>query len=155
IHGVTVLQPADRVETHRAVEWMLKHQGPVYLRLTRQDVPEVHKPDYKFQPGKIDVLHTTPGKSHYQAVVFASAGTVGAALEAVKQLEPGGFAIKAVNVHTIKPLDEMGVVEAAADADRIVSVEDHHQHGGLGSAVAEALASAGAGKPLVILGVKD
>jgi transketolase len=155
ISHVTVVQPADREETRQTVAWMLANQGPVYLRLTRQDVPAVHDASYKFQPGKIDVIHKTAGKTHFQAAVFASGGTVGEALEAARSLEPRGFAIKVINVHTLKPLDELGIAEALEDCDRAVSVEDHNVLGGLGSAVAEAMASAGLAKPLVRLGVKD
>jgi transketolase len=153
--GMAVVQPADRLETHQAVEWMVRHKGPVYLRLTRQELPDVHAAGYRFAFGKADLIHATPGKARFQAAVFASGGTVGPALEAARSLEAKGFAVKVVNIHTLKPLDEEGVVEAVKDCERAVSVEDHHVHGGLGSAVAEALAGAGAGRPLVRLGVRE
>ncbi len=154
--GMTVLQPADRIETHQAVEWMIQHKGPVYIRLTRQNVDEVHGSDYKFQPGKIDVVHR-PAKepAHYQAVVFATGGTVGGAIKAAKTLEPKGFAVKVINVPCLKPLDTAAVAAESKSASRVVTVEDHNPSGGLGSAIAEALSEHGVGVPLVRLGVRD
>lgn len=152
---MAVVQPADRIETHQAVEWMVQHQGPVYLRLIRQGVPEFHPADYKFQFGKLDSIYRPEGKGHFQAALFATGGTVPGAMEAARILGERGFAVRVTNVHTLKPLDEDGVLEAVRDANRVVTVEDHHILGGLGSAIAEALASAGVGKPLVRLGVRD
>ena len=152
--GVVVLQPADRLETLQAVEWMIRHAGPVYIRLTRQDVDQVHDEGYSFKFGKVDVVHA-PAAAHQQAVVFASGGTVGGAVRAAKALAVRGFAVKVVNVHTLQPFDAAGTAALAKSAGRVVTVEDHSPYGGLGSAVAEALAGAGLGVPLVRLGVKD
>lgn len=152
----TILQPADHAETCQAVEWMLAHDGPVYLRLTRQSMPDVHAADYKFEIGKCSVLYTpedAPAK--VQATIFVSGGPVGHALQAAKDLKERGFAARVLNAGTLLPFDRDAVAEAAACSQRIVTVEDHNVNGGLGSAVAEILAEQGAACPLVRLGLRD
>ncbi|MBI4387186.1 MAG: transketolase family protein [Elusimicrobia bacterium] len=169
--GMTVLQPADRAETRQAVEWMVRHDGPVYLRLTRQNVPEIHEPGYRFEFGKLDPLwpkdpEAEPdlpslafappnGKPRRQAAILATGGVVSNALEAAKDLQSRGFLARVFNVHTLHPIDAEGVVRAARASQRLVTVEDHNLAGGLGSAVAEALAAAGQATPLVRLGLSD
>ena len=92
---MTVLQPADHEETRQAVRWMIEHKGPVYIRLTRQKMPDVHGPDYKWQPNKIDVIYEPANKpAKYQATIIASGGPVPHAVEAAKRLEAKGFAVR-------------------------------------------------------------
>lgn len=153
--NMTVLQPADGIETRQAVDWMIKHEGPVYIRLTRQNVDEIHSADYRFQFGKIDSVWKPEASGRLQATIFASGAVVSNAIAAAKDLKTRGFRAQVVNVHTIKPIDADGIIKAAADSNRVVTVEDHFENGGLGSAVAEVLAKAGAGVPLVQIGVKD
>ncbi|HEY0840076.1 MAG TPA: transketolase C-terminal domain-containing protein [Vulgatibacter sp.] len=135
IPTMAVVQPADDLETAAAVEYLASHQGPAFLRLTRQNVERVHAEGYRFQFGKIDTLRD--GKD---AVIFASGGTVGPALHAAEELAKAGISLRVVNVHTIKPLDVEGVVEAAkACGGKVITAEDHTVIGGLGGAIAEAL----------------
>ncbi len=152
--GLTILQPADAIETRQAVEWMLGHPGPVYLRLARQKVEEVHKPDYRFELSKPDVIWE-PEPKHCQATIFASGGTVGPALAAAKGLLDKGFSIRAVNVATLAPFDADSIENFAKDSERLVTVEDHNVIGGLGSAISEAAAGLGLGIPVVALGVRS
>ena len=154
--GMTILQPGDALETTQAVEWMLRHQGPVYLRLTRQKLDDVHKPDYKFECGKLDVVwEPEPKAPHFQATILASGGTVGGAVAAAKELWPKGFAVRVVNAGTIAPFDADSIEDFAKDSQRFVTVEDHSIAGGLGGAVCEAAASLTAGKPVVRLGLRE
>ncbi len=154
--GMVVLQPADEIETRQAVEWAAAHQGPVYLRLTRQKLMDCHRPDYRFQAGRCDVVWTPqPESEHYQASIFASGGTVGEAIKAAQDLHGRGFAAQVVNAGTLNPFDEESVLQAAAQSQRLVTVEDHNVNGGLGSAVCEAAAHGGAGVCVVRLGVKS
>ena len=96
---------------------------------------------------------TKPAK--FQATVFASGGPVPHAVEAAKALEAKGFAVRAVNASSLAPFDAEAVARFAADSQRIVTVEDHNVHGGLGSAVCEALAESGKACPVVRLGLRD
>ena len=153
--GVVVLQPADALETRQAVEWAAAHVGPVYLRLTRQKMDDVHGPDYKFEPGKCDVLWQAEGAKHFQATLFASGGPVPHALQAAKDLRTRGFAARVVNAASLAPFDDESVARFAKDSERLVAVEDHNLVGGLGSAVCEAAASKVVGVPVVRIGARS
>lgn len=150
IPTMTVLQPADDLETEQAVKFCVEHDGPVFLRLGRQNVPRVHADGYRFQPGKVDPLR--PGKD---GVIFATGGTVGHTLAAAEALAKDGLQLAVVNVHTIKPLDAEGVVAAVkASGGRVITVEDHTILGGMGGAICEVLAEHHPAKVLR-LGLKD
>lgn len=146
---MTVLQPADDIETAAMVEELVHHPHPAYLRLTRQNVPRVHKAGTQFKIGKIQALK--PGKD---AIVLASGGVVHHALEAAVELEKQGVSLEVANVGTIKPLDTAFLRDALSRHKRFLTVEDHYIIGGLGGAVAEFLAGEGAGK-LHRIGIND
>lgn len=133
--NVAVIQPADDVEARGAVFFAAEHDGPVYLRLTRQKLEPLNPDDYAFSFGKGVVL-----REGGDVALVASGGVVANTLRAAEHLEAdGGVSARVVNIHTIKPIDT-GLLEAcAADTGRIVTVEDHSSVGGLGSAVCEAL----------------
>ena len=132
--NIPIIQPADEIETKQAVAYAAEHDGPLYLRLTRQNLEPVHDASYRFAFGKADVLK--PGSD---VTVLATGGTVWNALEAAKRLAESGIHAEVINVATIKPLDEDAVVLSAGKTGRVVTVEDHSIHGGLGGAVAELL----------------
>jgi transketolase len=153
---MTVLQPADDTETKQAVAWMLEHKGPVYIRLTRQKMPDVHGADYKWQLNKIDVLWEPAKKpAKYQATIIASGGPVPHAIEAAKALEAKGFFVRVANASTLAPFDSDAIARFGKDSQRFVTVEDHNVNGGLGSAVCEAAAERGLGVPTIRLGMHD
>jgi transketolase len=152
---MVVLQPADDRETKQAVDWAAAHQGPVYLRITRQKMDDVHDDKYKFQIGKNDVIWQAEGAKHFQATIFASGGPVPHAVNAAKDLLTRGFNARVVNACSLAPFDEESVARFAKDSDRIVTVEDHNVVGGLGSAVCEAAAGRGVGIPVVRVGVRS
>ena len=132
--NVTIVQPADELEAKQAVAWAVEHQGPVYLRLTRQNLEAVSPADYRFQLGRWLTLR--PGAD---VTVIASGGTVFNALEAAKQLQADGVSAEVINAASIKPLDEDALVRSATRTRHVVTVEDHSLVGGLGGAVAETL----------------
>ena len=153
---MTILQPADHAETQQAVRWMIEHKGPVYIRLTRQKMPDVHGADYKWQPNKIDTIFEPAKKpAKYQATIIASGGPVPHAVEAAKLLETKGFSVRVANASTLLPFDGETGARLAADSQRIVAVEDHNVHGGLGSAVCEAIAERGIAVPVVRVGLRS
>jgi transketolase len=153
---MTVLQPADDTETKQAVRWMIEHKGPVYIRLTRQKMPDVHGADYKWELGKIDTLWEPSKKpAKFQATIVASGGPVPHAVEAAKALEAKGFAVRVVNASSLAPFDSAAIARFATDSQRIVTIEDHNVNGALGSAVCEALAESGKGCPVVRMGMRD
>ena len=132
--NVPIVQPADEVETKQVIAWAVEHQGPVYLRLTRQNLEPVSPDGYRFQLGRWATLR--PGTD---VTVIASGGTVFNALAAATRLEADGVSAEVINAASIKPLDEDALVRSATRTRRVVTVEDHAIAGGLGGAVAEAL----------------
>jgi transketolase len=133
--NVTIVQPADELETKQVVAWAVEHHGPVYLRLTRQNLEPVCPPDYRFQLGRWLTL-----KAGSDVTLIASGGTVFNTLEAAKKLEADGISAEVFNAASIKPLDEDGLLRSAGKTKHVVTVEDHSTAGGLGGAVAETLA---------------
>ncbi len=133
--NVAIIQPADEVEARGAVFFAADHDGPVYLRLTRQKLEPLNPEDYAFAFGKGVVM-----REGGDVTLVASGGVVGNALRAAEQLSAdGGVSARVVNIHTIKPIDTDLLETCAAETGRIVTVEDHSATGGLGSAVCEAL----------------
>jgi transketolase len=136
--NVAVVQPADAAETAAAVDCLLAHEGPVYLRLTRQKVADVVPAGYRFEFGRIVVL-----REGSTLAIAATGGVVGHALAAAEVLAREGIDAAVLNVHTLKPLDEASIAEWGRRTGAILAVEDHGLVGGLGSAVAEALSEQG------------
>ena len=148
--NVAIVNPCDAVETERAVEYLLDHEGPVFLRLTRQKVDDVNPDGYRFEFGKAVQL-----RDGTDVAIFGTGATVQEAVKAADELGENGVSAGVVNVHTVKPLDENAVLKAAADCRALVTVEDHNATGGLGSAVAEVLAAEDGRAPLLVLGTRD
>jgi transketolase len=132
--NVPVIQPADELETRQVVAYAVEHQGPMYLRLTRQNLEPVCPPDYRFQLGHWLVLR--PGND---VTLIATGGTVWNALEAARRLDGDGISAEVINAASIKPLDEELLLRTAGKTGHVLTIEDHSITGGLGGAVAEAL----------------
>jgi transketolase len=150
IPGMTVIDVADAVETRQAVAQLADLPGPVYLRLKRGEIPVIFEDNHRFCPGKAQVL--TPGGT---MALIACGMMLPAALAAAEVLEAAGVPTAVVNAPVIKPLDTATILGVARDAQAVVTAENHSVIGGLGSAVAEALATAGLGRPLRRVGVAD
>jgi len=132
---MTVLVPADPVETEQAIRWAYTHDGPVYIRVSRAKVPAVHPEDYTFAPGKAAVLREGTD------VTIAANGTVlHRALAAAELLAGRGIQARVLSVASVKPLDEAAIIAAAQETGGIVTVEEGLASGGLGGAVAETVA---------------
>ena len=135
IPGMTVINPADDIEAKAAVKAAYEMDGPVYLRFGRLAVPVINdNPDYKFEIGKGVVL-----KEGKDVAIVATGLCVNSALEAAEKLAADGIDAMIVNIHTIKPIDEELIVEAAKKCGKVVTVEEHSVIGGLGSAVCDVL----------------
>ena len=147
--NMVVLNPCDAVETEKAVYAIAEHNGPVYIRLTRDKLPIIFDDKYKFQIGKGVVVRK--GK---HAVIFATGALVPEALKAAEILAAEKIEIIIVNIHTIKPLDEELVVKLAKETGVVITAEDHNIIGGLGTAVADTLAGKFAFK-FEKIGLKD
>ncbi|MBN1979596.1 MAG: transketolase family protein [Anaerolineae bacterium] len=147
IANMTIIVPADPLETEQAVRVAADFVGPVYLRLSRMGVPVVHDEGYRFEIGK--AVRLRDGND----VTLAACGTlVPRALEAAAMLEEEGIQARVINVATVKPIDRGAIVEAAVETGGIVTAEEHTIYGGFGSAVAEVVATTHP-VPMRILGV--
>ena len=131
IPGMVVINPSDDVEARAAVKAAYKHEGPVYLRFGRLAVPVINdREDYKFELGKGVVLRE--GKD---ITLIATGLPVAETLEAAEKLAADGIDAKVINIHTIKPLDEELIVEAAKETGKVVTIEEHSVIGGLGCVI--------------------
>lgn len=135
IPEMMIINPSDAIEAEEATKAAAAYEGPVYLRFGRLAVPVINdRPDYKFELGKGTVLRE--GKD---VAIVATGLPVAESLKAAKMLAADGIQAKVINIHTIKPLDEELIVEAAKETGKIVTVEEHSVIGGLGSAVCDCL----------------
>ncbi|MBI2328336.1 MAG: transketolase family protein [Chloroflexi bacterium] len=133
--GFTVIVPADAIETAQAVRAAAASFGPFYIRLCRPKVPLVYGDDYRFNLGKAVTM-----RQGGDVTIIAIGILVAAALEAADDLKREGVDCRVVNMPTLKPIDEEAIIKAAADTGAIVTVEEHLEHGGLGSTVARVVA---------------
>ena len=147
--NMTVISPADDVETKALVKEIAKYEGPVYLRLSRLATPAVYASDVKFEIGK--AIEIGDG---IDATVFSTGVTVNEALKAQEELLKEGISIRVVDIHTIKPIDKEMIVKCAKETSLLLSVEDHSIIGGLGSAISDVLTEEYP-KKLIKLGIND
>ena len=150
IPGITIISPADSLETVKALEAAVKSKNSIYLRLTgSSNNPIVYNKDYEFKIGKSITL-----KDGKDIIIFSTGAMVYKSLEAAKILETKNISCKVINMHTIKPIDKIAI-EEACNYKLIVSVEEHNVIGGLGSAIAEYKSSLKKSPKQLFLGIKD
>lgn len=145
----SVCQPCDEIETRELIKYSVEHKGPMYIRLTRQNVEKIFDDNYKFEFGK--GIQLTDGND---AVIFATGALVAEALKASNILKEKGYRLRVVNIHTIKPIDKEIIIKSAKECKLIFTAEDHNIIGGLGSAVAEVLSENYPAK-LIRIGLPD
>ncbi len=151
IPGITIISPADSLETVKALQAAVKSENPSYLRLTgSSNNPIVYNKDYEFKIGKSITL-----KEGKDITIFCAGAMVYQSLEAAKILETRNVSSKVVNMHTIKPIDSESINDACNFSKLIVSVEEHNIIGGLGSAIAENLAKNNKSPKLLTIGIDD
>ena len=147
IPNLSVVVPADPIETAAAVRFSLSHQGPMFLRISRMPVPAVHGDDFTFTLGKATTLR------HGNDVTIIALGVmVSRALDAAESLAQLGVHARVVNMSSLSPLDTEAILDAARTTRGIVTAEEAFASGGLGGAVAEILAVRHPA-PMRILGV--
>ncbi len=147
--NLTVIVPADPVETAAVMRYSLAHEGPMFLRIARVPVPRVHDDDYEFHLGKAVRL-----REGSDVTLIANGLLVSRALEAAIALEARGISARVLNMSTLKPLDREAILDAARTTRGIVTAEEALAAGGLGGAIAEVLVQEHPA-PMRILGVPD
>jgi len=147
--NMRVVVPCDAIETRKATINAAEVVGPVYIRFGRPSIPTITKEDTPFILGK--AISMREGKD---VAILACGIMVYEALEAANDLDKKGISARVINVHTVKPIDEEKIFEAARETGAIVTAEEHQLCGGFGSAVAEVV-----GKefpvPVEMVGIKD
>jgi transketolase len=149
IPGMVVLSPADPLEIEQATEAILNYDGPVYMRSGRSKTRRILGADYRFELGKGRIL-----RGGTDVTIIACGVQVARALDAAELLAANGVAARVVNMSTIKPLDQELVTRCVEETGCLVTAEDHNIHGGLGSAVAEAVVQ-NRPCPIEMVGVQD
>jgi transketolase len=132
--GMAVVVPADSVEASAWVRLLAEYEGPAYLRLSRSATPPVHLENLELVLGKGLTLRAGTDLS-----ILCCGSMVGYCLMAADTLDGMGISARVIEIHTIKPIDEQLVIQAAEETGAIVTAEEHNVLGGLGGAVAEIL----------------
>ncbi|WP_447976853.1 transketolase [Candidatus Nitrospira bockiana] len=139
--GVVVLYPTDAVCTHRLVELAAGHRGLVYIRTGRPKSPILYGADETFRIGGSKVVRQSADD---RLTIVAAGVTLFEALRAHEQLKDAGIAVRVIDLYSIAPIDRQTLLESArATQGRLLTVEDHYEHGGLGDAVLGAVGSEG------------
>lgn len=147
---LTVLVPADAAELRAMMDWAQAYDGPVYLRIVRDAVPDLFGADYTFTLGAI---HKLRGGSRISLI--STGPQTGRTLAAAELLAESGIDASVIHVPSIKPIDASALVDAVVGADLVVTVEEHSVYGGLGGLVAEILTAAGPAPQIERIGVAD
>ncbi len=151
IPGITILSPADSLESIKCIQAALNSQNPTYVRLTGgTNNPIVYNKDYDFEIGKSITL-----KKGKDITIFCSGSMVNESLKASSILESSNISSTVINMHTIKPIDKDAIYSACKTSKIIISVEEHNIIGGLGSAIAEVKSNIHNSPKHLILGIKD
>jgi transketolase len=149
IPNMAMVVPCDYWETYKATIAIAKHQGPVYLRFGREDVPVVTSKDTPYTFGKGEVF--AEGRD---LTIIACGVMVYEALRARETLAARGIGARVVDMHTVKPLDRALIERCARETGAIVTAEEHQVNGGLGGAVAEVVVQ-GNVVPMELVAVHD
>lgn len=151
IPGLVVIDPCDATEIAQVTAAVAAHNGPVYVRLLRGNVPVVlDAKKYSFEIGRTQEL-----RSGSDIGIVATGFMTQRALEAARRMGESGTSVGVLHVPTIKPFDADGVAEFAASVTKLVVAENHVASGGLASLVAEALFDRGVAKSLRRIGLPD
>ena len=139
--GVVVLYPSDGMCAYRLVETMANHKGMVYMRTGRPKTPMLYGPEEPFPIGGSKVLRQS---AKDQLTIVAAGVTVFEALKAYDELQTAGIAVRIIDLYSVVPIDVATLQQAAkATNNRLLTVEDHYLHGGIGDSVLGALAGDG------------
>jgi len=147
--NMTVINTCDYNQTKAATMAIYDHQGPVYLRFGRPKIANFTSDSLPFQIGKAVLM-----KEGKDVTIFATGHLVWEALIAAEQLEQLGIQAEVINIHTIKPLDKVAVLESAMKTRHVVTAEEHMLNGGLGDSIAQLL-SIHYPTPMKMVGVED
>ncbi|MGD0726522.1 MAG: transketolase C-terminal domain-containing protein [Spirochaetia bacterium] len=148
--NILIFAPSDPPEADGVFRYSFDYDGPVYVRMDNVAFPFLHEPGYHFQPGKVDIL-----KEGEDLAIFSMGSVTWEAHSAGEALVRLGIHAEIINVPSIRPADPEGIYRSALKTGRVLTVEEHSVHGGLGSLVSEVLAERGAGVRVSRLGIPE
>lgn len=149
IPGMTIFSPADDISTKKILSECLNIYGPKYVRLGRNELPDVYSLNNKFSIGGSNTFG-----NGIDGTIFATGATVSIALDAKLALKSIGIDVRVVDLYSIKPVDRDTIIKCAKQTNKLVSIEDHSVIGGIGSIVSNILCEESP-KKLIKLGVHD
>jgi len=149
IANMAVVQPADALETAQVLKYAAEYEGPMYIRIGRDPVASFLPKDYQFELGKSVTI-----KEGNDVTLMVYGDLVEDVMKASQLLADQGIDSRVINMSSLKPIDEDAIVKAAKETGRIVTIDNHNIHGGLGSAVAEVVTEKCPVR-VKIIGVKD
>ena len=148
--NIQIFAPSDAVETREIFRYALQYEGPVYIRLDSAKFPTFHEENYHFEPGKVDVL-----RDGNAVTIIAVGSVVHEAMAAAQELEALSISAEVLNISSIRPLQPQRIIESLQKTKRVITVEEHSLHGGLGSIVAGIIADNGLQTTCVRLGITE
>ena len=134
IPNMTVIVPADAKETREAVKFAAEHNGPVYIRIARTNLPDIFDENYKFDYKKANIV-----KEGKDITLITNGETLVETIDCAKILSEKGISAEIISVPVVKPIDAVTIINSAKKTNRVITIENHSIIGGLGSAVCEVL----------------
>jgi len=153
INNIDIVVPADNFETQKVTQAAINHPRPLYIRFGKKAMPNLHSPDAHFEIGK--AIQLTQKQDAYDVVFIAIGETVAPAYLASQELSRNGYKSCVLSVHSLRPFDEVTVLQSVERSKVVVTVEEHSVNGGLGSRVASFLMQLGISRPFSIVGIPD
>ncbi|MBP8604560.1 MAG: transketolase family protein [Phycisphaerae bacterium] len=148
--NIVILAPSDPLDAKQIFEYALRRKGPVYIRMDNDKFPIIHKEEYRFQPGKADILQEGSDLS-----IFTMGSTAYEAYFAAQALQNDSINAEVINIASVRPLDRDSIAASIAKTGRVITVEEHSLHGGLGSLVSEVIAKCGLKAKLITRGIPE
>ena len=134
IPNMTVIVPADAEETRQVIKFASEFKGPVYIRISRSNLPDIFDSNYKFDYKKANII-----KEGKDITLITNGETLVETIDCAKILSENGIDAEVINVPVVKPLDNETIINSAKKTNRVITIENHSIIGGLGSTVCELL----------------
>ena len=146
--NIIILAPSDPIDAKQIFDYALQYNGPVYIRMDNDKYPLIHADDYQFQPGRADIL-----KTGSDLTIITMGSTAYHGYFAVKALQTDSIRCELINIASVRPLDKDTIAGSIQKTGRVITVEEHSLHGGLGSIVSEIIAEQALQAQFVMLGI--
>lgn len=150
INNLDIVIPGDNFETCEAIRAAVNHRRPVYIRFGKKPMASLYSNHADFEIGKANIL-----RGGSDVAIIGTGETVEIAAQAAKDLEKQNISARVISMHTIKPLDQEAIINAAKECKGIITIEEHSIYGGLGEACSSVLMQEGINIPFKIMGIPD